>query len=48
MIIQEAIAYEKDRLQIHEYGFLKTEKLVTSEGVRKLCEDNVCGCYGKT
>ncbi|MBS6196320.1 MAG: DUF2284 domain-containing protein [Clostridiales bacterium] len=48
MTIQEAIAQEKNKLGIHEYGFVKTEDLVVSKGVRKLCEDNVCGCYGKT
>ena len=48
MTLEEAVAGSKERLQIHEYGFMKPEKLVVSESVRMLCEQNACGCYGKT
>lgn len=48
MTIHELISTQQSDLKIHEYGFLKTEKLIVSQGVRNLCKDNVCGGYGKT
>ncbi len=42
--IKEAIAH----LPIHESAFMNTSDVIFSEEVRKLCEQNKCGLYGKS
>lgn len=50
MTIQSAIkAFLSDSpMPIHEYAFLSPEKIPFSADVRKACEDNLCGRYGKS
>ena len=48
MDLKDYISANKDTLGIHQYAFLKTADLIFSPGVRKLCEMNSCGSYGKT
>lgn len=33
---------------IYQYGMMKTSDIVFADEVRKMCEDNICGRYGKT
>ena len=46
--MNDFIAANKDALGIHQYAFLTTDKISFSPDVRKLCEVNACGLYGKT
>jgi predicted metal-binding protein len=46
--IKNAIAQQQQALEIHQYGFTTTDKLIFSNGVRDLCEMNSCGHYAKT
>ena len=46
--MKDFIAANKDALGIHQYAFLTTDKITFSPDVRKLCEVNACGLYGKT
>lgn len=46
--MKDFIAANKDTLGIHQYAFLTTDKISFSPDVRKLCEVNACGLYGKT
>lgn len=46
--IIEKIAEKQQNLHIHQFAFTTTDKLVFSQGVRDLCEQNSCGHYGKT
>ncbi|MBP2133632.1 putative metal-binding protein [Methanomicrobium sp. W14] len=46
--ITELIKKEKNNLGIHEYAFTKPENITFSEDVRKACEKNLCGMYGKS
>lgn len=48
MTLGQEIAAHRERLGIHEFGFVPTEKIVASQMVRGLCEKNACGAYGKT
>lgn len=48
MSVNEYIASHREELGIHQFAFLKTADLIFSDGVRKLCEMNSCGQYGKT
>ena len=48
MTLEQEVAANRERLGIHEYGFVPTAQIVTSQMVRKLCEQNACGAYGKT
>lgn len=44
--IEEIISREKANLNIHEYAFMKSNTVIFSDEVRRLCEKNVCGMYG--
>ena len=46
--IKEFIIDEKDNLGIYEYAFIKTDNVIFSDEVRKICAKNVCGMYGKS
>ena len=48
MALEQEIAESRERLGIHEFGFVPTKKLVVSQMVRDLCRQNSCGAYGKT
>lgn len=44
--IEEIISREKDNLNIHEYAFMKSNTVIFSGELRRLCEKNGCGMYG--
>lgn len=44
--IEEIISQEKDNLNIHEYAFMKSNTVIFSDEVRRLCQKNACGMYG--
>ena len=48
MTLAEEVAANRERLQIHEFGFVDTDKIVASQMVRDLCAKNSCGAYAKT
>ncbi len=48
MSVNDYIASHREELGIHQFAFIKTSDLIFSDGVRKLCEMNSCGQYGKT
>lgn len=48
MSVSEYISTHREELGIHQFAFMKTADLIFSDGVRKLCEVNSCGQYGKT
>ena len=48
MSVNDYIASHREELGIHQFAFIQTSDLIFSDGVRKLCEMNSCGQYGKT
>lgn len=48
MEIRDFIEENADKWGIFQYGFMKADKIVCSDSVRKLCESNSCGFYGRT
>ena len=46
--MESIILQEKENLKIHEYAFVASDQVVFSDDVRKLCERNACGMYGKS
>ena len=48
MEIKDFIEVNADKWGIFQYGFMKADKIVCSDSVRKLCESNSCGFYGRT
>lgn len=46
--IEEIISQEKENLSIHEYAFMKSNAVIFSEEVRRLCEKNSCRMYGSS
>lgn len=46
--IKNKIAENQKELNIFQYGFTTTDKLIFSKGVRDLCEMNNCGHFGKS
>ena len=45
-MIKRIIAQEQGRLQIQEYAFLDSDKVIFSDEVRAICEKNSCRMYG--
>lgn len=39
---------ELKKIGIHEYGVISTADIPFEQEIRRLCEDNACGLYGKT
>lgn len=46
--LEEIILRETENLGIHEYAFIRPEQVEFSAEVRRLCEKNACGMYGKS
>ena len=46
--MEKIISQEKENLNIHEFAFVTSDQVVFSEDVRRLCERNACGMYGKS
>jgi predicted metal-binding protein len=44
--IEKIISEQKDSINIHEFAFMKSNEVVFSDEVRRLCEKNACGGYG--
>lgn len=44
----EKLIVQKEKFGIHEAAVIPVKEIIFSEGVRKLCEQNTCGRFGKT
>jgi predicted metal-binding protein len=46
--IEHLLLQNREQLKIHEYAFLFSKQVTFSDEVRRLCERNACGMYGKS